>query len=68
MGLFRPVAGQLYLLLLGWLGHIIRMEEGRIPKKVLNGKFCNKTSGKTKNQMGGCCAEGCITDIRDTRM
>jgi hypothetical protein len=24
--------------------------------------------GKTKNQMGGCCAEGRITDIRDARM
>jgi hypothetical protein len=24
---------------LGWAGHIIRMEEGRIPKMVLNGKF-----------------------------
>jgi hypothetical protein len=24
---------------LGWAGHIIRTEEGRIPKKVLNGKF-----------------------------
>jgi hypothetical protein len=28
----------------------------------------HKTSGKTKNQMGGCCAQGCITDIRDARM
>jgi hypothetical protein len=27
-------------------GHIIRMEEERIPRKVLNG---NKTNGKTKN-------------------
>jgi hypothetical protein len=26
------------------------------------------TSGKTKNQMGGCCAEGRITDVRDARM
>jgi hypothetical protein len=26
---------------LGWVGHIIRMEEGRIPKKVLNRKFHN---------------------------
>ena len=24
---------------LEWAGHIIRMEEGRIPKKVLNGNF-----------------------------
>jgi hypothetical protein len=29
---------------LGWAGHIIRMEEERIPKKVLNGTFHN-TSG-----------------------
>jgi hypothetical protein len=26
---------------LGWAGHIVRMEEGRIPKKVLNGKVHN---------------------------
>jgi hypothetical protein len=26
---------------LGWVGHIVRMEEGRIPKKVLNGKVHN---------------------------
>ena len=26
---------------LGWVGHIIRMEDGRIPKYVLNGKFHN---------------------------
>jgi hypothetical protein len=24
---------------LGWAGHIIRMEEERIPKRVLNGSF-----------------------------
>jgi hypothetical protein len=24
---------------LGWAGHIVRMEEQRIPKKVLNGNF-----------------------------
>jgi len=35
---------------LEWAGHIIRMEEERIPKKVLNGNFkYHKTSGKTKN-------------------
>jgi hypothetical protein len=27
-----------------WAGHTIRMEEGRIPKKVLNGKFHNTRS------------------------
>jgi len=27
---------------LGWAGHIIRMEEERIPKKVLNGNFCTR--------------------------
>ena len=26
---------------LGWVGHIIRMEDGRIPKYILNGKFHN---------------------------
>jgi hypothetical protein len=26
---------------LGWVGHIIRMKDGRIPKYVLNGKFHN---------------------------
>ena len=26
---------------IGWAGHIIRMEEERIPKKVLNGTFYN---------------------------
>jgi uncharacterized Rossmann fold enzyme len=30
---------------LEWAGHIIRMEEEGIPKKVLNGNY--KTSGKT---------------------
>jgi hypothetical protein len=54
---------------LGWAGHIIRMEEGRIPKKGSEREIpYHKTSGKTKSQMGGCCAEGCIIDIRDARM
>ena len=26
---------------LGWAGHIVRMEDERISKKVLNGKFHN---------------------------
>jgi hypothetical protein len=29
------------IIIIGWAGHIIRMEEGWIPKKVLNGKFHN---------------------------
>jgi hypothetical protein len=35
---------------LGWAGRIVRMEEQRIPKKVLKRKlpYC-ETSGKTKN-------------------
>jgi hypothetical protein len=34
---------------LGWAGHIIRTEEGRIPKKVLNGKFHNtRPVGRTR--------------------
>jgi len=28
----------------------------------------HKTSGKTKNQMGGCGPGGCITAARDKRM
>ena len=27
-----------------------------------------KSSGKTKNKMGGCCPEGHIRDARNTRM
>jgi hypothetical protein len=29
---------------LGWAGHIVSMEDGRIPNKVLNGKFHNTRS------------------------
>ena len=51
---------------LGWAGNVIRMEEERIRKKVLNGNFY--TSGKTKKQMGRCDPEGCITADGDKRV
>jgi len=36
---------------LGWVGHIIRMEAGRIPKYVLNGKFHNtRPVGKVRTR------------------
>jgi hypothetical protein len=53
-----------------WAGHIIRMEGERIPKKkCFKPKLLHhKTSGKTKNQMGGCGPEGCITAAGGKRM
>ena len=36
---------------LGWAGHIIRMEEGRIPKKVLRGNFyATRPVGRPRNR------------------
>ena len=36
---------------LGWAGHIIRMEEERIPKKVLNGNFyTTRPVGRPRNR------------------
>jgi len=53
---------------LGWAGHIIRMEEERIPKNGFKRKLLyHKTTGKTKNRMGGCGPEGCITSAGDKR-
>jgi len=46
---------------LGWAGHMIRMEEERIPKFFKRKLLHHKTSGKTKKQMDGCGPEGCIT-------
>jgi hypothetical protein len=54
---------------LGWAGHIVRMEDERIPKKSFEREIPqHKTSGKTKSQMSGRCSEGFITDTRDTGM
>ena len=36
---------------LGWAGHIMRMEEERIPKKILNGTFYNtRTAGRPRTR------------------
>jgi len=54
---------------LGWAGHIIRIEEERIPQKGFKRKLLHdKISGKTKNQMGGCGPEGGIKTAGDKRM
>jgi len=54
---------------LGWAGHIIRKEEEKDSKKGFKWKLPHhKTSGKTKNQMGGCGSEGCITTVVGKRM
>jgi len=45
------------------------MEEERIPNKGSKRKLLHhKTSGKTKNQMGRCDPEGCITTAGDKRV
>jgi len=55
--------------ILGSAGHIIRMEEERIPKRGFKRKLVHhKTTGKTKKQMGGRGPEGCITTAGDKRM
>jgi len=54
---------------LGWAGHIIRMEEEKIPKKGFKWKLLqHKSSGRTKKEMGGCSPQGCITAAGNKRM
>jgi hypothetical protein len=51
---------------LGWAGHIRRMEDERIPARILDGKFHSRSSVNTKNKNRGRCPEGCIADARNT--
>ena len=53
---------------LGLAGHIIRTEDERILKKVLNGKFHNTISlGNQINKMEGHHPQECITGPRNMR-
>jgi len=55
---------------LRWTGHIVRTETEGIERKkgLKRERLHHKTIGKTKNQMGGCGPEGCITAVGDKRM
>jgi hypothetical protein len=55
---------------LEWAGHIIRMEEERIPKKkVLNGKFyTTRPVGRPRTRWADVVLEGCTTTAGDKRM
>ena len=50
---------------LGWARHVVRMENDRIPEKVLNGEFHNT---RPMNNFGGRRQEGHTRDPRNTRM
>jgi hypothetical protein len=52
---------------LGWVVHIIRMEDESIQKMFLMGNFIIKDQWENKNKMGGL-PEGPITDPRTKRM
>jgi hypothetical protein len=45
-----------------WLGHIERMQDTAIPKKVVRKAVCNKTKRKTKNEMAGRRVQGTEKD------
>lgn len=53
---------------LGLADHVIWMEEDRIPKKVLNGKFHNANRYENQEQDGRRCPEGRITNPRNTTL
>ena len=64
---YHNIVGDIKIRRLGWAGHIITMEDGRVPKGFLMGNFLKKTIGKTKNKMVECRSEGYITDLGSTR-
>ena len=43
---------------LGWAGHVMGLEDLRIPKKVLNGKFHNKDQWENQEQDGRMSSRG----------
>jgi hypothetical protein len=54
---------------LEWAGHIIRLEEERIPKKGLKGNFhTRRPVGRPRNRWAGVVLEGCTTSAGDKRI